>query len=89
MDMLNTDVTLQAIAMNVADRIEDQVRFSKLEGHAAKYFEKVKKSLKASKTKSYRHAHNVAVVAEKSVADRDADFSRWEAWPKIPCYKLV
>ena len=82
MDMLNTDVTLQAIAMHIADRIEDQVRFSKLEGHAAKYFEKVKQSLKASKTKSYRHAHNVAVVAEKSVADRDADFSRWEAWPK-------
>ncbi|ADW95214.1 DNA-directed RNA polymerase [Escherichia phage UAB_Phi78] len=82
MDMLNTDVTLQAIAMSVAERIEDQVRFSKLEGHAAKYFEKVKKSLKASRTKSYRHAHNVAVVAEKSVAEKDADFDRWEAWPK-------
>lgn len=82
MDMLNTDVTLQAISMSIAERIEDQVRFSKLEGHAAKYFEKVKKSLKASRTKSYRHAHNVAVVAEKSVAAKDADFDRWEAWPK-------
>lgn len=82
MDMLNTDVTLQAISMSIAERIEDQVRFSKLEGHAAKYFEKVKKSLKASRTKSYRHAHNVAVVAEKSVAAKAADFDRWEAWPK-------
>lgn len=82
MDMLNTDVTLQAISMSIAERIEDQVRFSKLEGHAAKYFEKVKKSLKASRTRSYRHAHNVAVVAEKSVAAKDADFDRWEAWPK-------
>lgn len=82
MDMLNTDVTLQAISMSIAERIEDQVRFSKLEGHAAKYFERVKKSLKASRTKSYRHAHNVAVVAEKSVAAKDADFDRWEAWPK-------
>lgn len=82
MDMLNTDVTLQAISMSIAERIEDQVRFSKLEGHAAKYFEKVKKSLKASRTKSYRHAHNVAVVAERSVAAKDADFDRWEAWPK-------
>lgn len=82
MDMLNTDVTLQAFSMSIAERIEDQVRFSKLEGHAAKYFEKVKKSLKASRTKSYRHAHNVAVVAEKSVAAKDADFDRWEAWPK-------
>lgn len=82
MDMLNTDVTLQAISMSIAERIEDQVRFSKLEGHAAKYFEKVKKSLKASRTKSYRHAHNVAVVAEKSVAAKDADFDRWKAWPK-------
>lgn len=82
MDMLNTDVTLQAISMSIAERIEDQVRFSKLEGYAAKYFEKVKKSLKASRTKSYRHAHNVAVVAEKSVAAKDSDFDRWEAWPK-------
>lgn len=82
MDMLNTDVTLQAISMSIAERIEDQVRFSKLEGHAAKYFEKVKKSLKASRTKSYRHAHNVAVVAEKSIAAKDAAFDRWEAWPK-------
>lgn len=82
MDMLNTDVTLQAISMAVADRIEDQVRFSKLEGHAAKYFEKVKASLKASRTKSYRHAHNVCVVAEKSVAAKDGEFDRWEAWPK-------
>lgn len=32
MDMLSMDVTYQAIAMTVAERIEDQVRFSKLEG---------------------------------------------------------
>lgn len=82
MDMLNTDVTYQAMAMTVAERIEDQVRFSKLEGKAAKYFEKVKESLKRSRTKTYRHAHNVCVVAEKSVASRESDFDRWEPWPK-------
>lgn len=82
MDMLNTDVTLQAIAMNIAERIEDQVRFSKLEGTAQKYFEKVKASLKASKSKQYRHGHRVMVAAEKSITERDADAERWEAWPK-------
>lgn len=82
MDMLNNDVTLQAIAMMIAERIEDQVRFSKLEGQAAKYFEKVKASLKASKSKQYRHGHRVMVAAEKSICDKDAELERWEAWPK-------
>ena len=82
MDMLNTDVTLQAVAMTIAERVEDQVRFSKLEGQAAKYFEKVKASLKASKSKQYRHGHRVMVAAEKSITEKDADAERWEAWPK-------
>lgn len=83
MDMLNSDVTLQAIAMNIGERIEDQVRFSKLEGQAAKYFEKVKASLKASRTKQYRHGHRVMVAAEKSLSERaESDVERWEAWPK-------
>lgn len=83
MDMMNSEVTLQAVAMNIAERIEDQVRFSKLEGQAAKYFEKVKQSLVASRTKKYRHGHRVMVAAEKSLSEREgADVKRWEAWPK-------
>lgn len=83
MDMLNSDVTLQAVAMNIGERIEDQVRFSKLEGQAAKYFEKVKASLKASRTKQYRHGHRVMVAAEKSLNERAySDVERWESWPK-------
>ena len=88
MDVLNTDVTLQAVAMTIAERIEDQVRFSKLDAHANKYFEKVKASLKASKSKQYRHGHRVMVAAEKSVSEKDADFDRWEAWPKETCLQI-
>ncbi|MGL5515066.1 MAG: DNA-directed RNA polymerase [Sporomusa sp.] len=88
MDMLNTDVTLQAIAMTIAERIEDQVRFSKLEGTAAKYFEKVKASLKASKSKQYRHGHRVMVAAEKSICEKDSEAERWEAWPKEVCLQI-
>lgn len=88
MDMLNTDVTIQAIAMTIAERIEDQVRFSKLEGTAAKYFEKVKASLKASKSKQYRHGHRVMVAAEKSICDKDSEAERWEAWPKEVCLQI-
>lgn len=88
MDMLNTDVTLQAVAMTIAERIEDQVRFSKLEGVAAKYFEKVKASLQASRSKQYRHGHRVMVSAEKSLTERGEDVERWEAWPKEVCLQI-
>lgn len=86
MDMLHTTVTLQHIAMTIADRIEDQVRFTKLEGQAAKYLEKVKASLKAARSKKYEHGHNAMVSAEKTLASKapingDDKIERWEAWP--------
>ncbi|WQZ01149.1 DNA directed RNA polymerase [Proteus phage Premi] len=82
MDMIQTDVTLQSIAMSIADRIEDQVRFSNLEGKAKKYFEKVKASLKASRSKQYAHGHKVMVVAEKNLAEKSEDIDRWIPWGK-------
>lgn len=87
MDMLATDVTLQAIAMTVAERIEDQVRFTKLEGKAEKYLAKVKASLQAARSKKYHHMHNAMVAAEKTLTEKPAYESeepveRWIAWPK-------
>lgn len=88
MDMISMDVTLQAIAMTIAERVEDQVRFSILEGKAAKYLEKVKNSLKASRTKTYRHAHRVMVASEKSISEKDSDVERWIDWPKQDCLQI-
>ena len=86
LDTLNADISYQAIAMMVAERIEDQVRFTKLEGMAQKYFEKVKESLKASRSKQYRHGHRALVAAEKSIVtnaeSRGEDVERWVGWPK-------
>lgn len=87
-DMASMDVTFQAIAMTVAERIEDQIRFSKLEGQAAKYLAKVKDSLKASKTKQYRHGHRVMVAAEKSVSEKDDNVERWVDFPKADCLQI-
>lgn len=83
MDLIHTDVTLQGVALKVADRIEDQVRFSKLEGQAAKYFAKVKEGLKKARSKQYTHGHKVMVVAEKSLSEKDGDVERWLAWDKV------
>ena len=82
MDMLVMDVTYTAIAITIGERIEDQIRFSKLDEHASKYMEKVKKSLLQSKTKSYRHSKRVMVASEKSLAEKDADLTRWIDFPK-------
>lgn len=87
MDMLHADVTLQAIAMMIAERIEDQVRFTKLEGKAEKYLGKVKESLKAARSKQYLHSHRAMVAAEKSLSEKtpqgdSEQVERWEAWPK-------
>jgi DNA-directed RNA polymerase len=89
-DTLNADLTLQAVALLISERIEDQVRFSKLEGHAAKYFAKVQQNLKTARSKQYRHGHRVMVAAEKSVSENDENnktlpeedkLGRWEPWP--------
>lgn len=93
MDMLAADVTLQAIAMTIAERIEDQVRFTKLEGKAEKYLAKVKESLKSARSKSYHHQHNAMVAAEKTLAEKprlpDSEkIERWEAWPKEVCLQI-
>lgn len=93
MDMITTDVTLQAVAMTVAERIEDQVRFTKLEGKAEKYLAKVKESLQAARSKKYHHMHNAMVAAEKTLAEKPAyeseePIERWIAWPKEVCLQI-
>lgn len=88
MDMIHSDVSYQAIAITIGERIEDQVRFTKLDQNAEKYMAKVKKNIEQSRSKLYKHKHRVMVAAEKSLADRaksegNADgVTRWESWTK-------
>lgn len=87
MDMLHSDVSYQAIAITIGERIEDQVRFTKLDAQAEKYMGKVKKNLERSRSKLYKHKHRVMVAAEKTLAenskpDDEDKVTRWEAWTK-------
>lgn len=76
--------TLTDVAIRIGERIEDQIRFTKLEGMASKYFAKVQDSLKKSSTTSYKHKHRVMVSAEKSIVSRDETntLERWQSFPK-------
>lgn len=84
-DMVGMDVSLTSITSAIGERIEDQVRFSKLEGQAHKYLEKVKAQLKKNSTASYRHKHRVMVSAELALSkpkrEGQEPVERWQPWP--------
>lgn len=86
LDMLASGVSYTAIAMTIAARVEDQARFTKLEGAAEKYISKVLDNLKRNSSKNYEHKHNVMVAAEKALSEpragKEAAISRWIAWPQ-------
>lgn len=75
--------TLSTVTDKIAQRIEDQVRFSHMETHAAKYTKKLRDQLKKARSRSYRHQKNVMVAGERKLAEPNDDFEpieRWEAW---------
>lgn len=86
LDMLASGVSYTAIAMTIAARIEDQARFTKLEGAAEKYIAKVLDNLKRNNSKKYQHGHNVMVAAEQALSQpkpgKEAAVTRWIAWPQ-------
>lgn len=84
LDYVASDYQLPMIAMKIGERIEDQIRFTKLEGMAEKYFKKVQDSLKKNSTASYQHKHRSLVAAEKRIVanDKEGDAERWRAFPK-------
>lgn len=86
-------VSAQNVAEKIGRRIEDQVRFTKLEDSAPKYLEAIKDGLKRSKSQNYDHAHKVLVHAEKKLNEDDGsgylnDVERWVDWPKVDCVQL-
>lgn len=83
----------QAIAEKIGRKIEDQVRFTRLEDSAPKYVEAIKEGLKKNKSQSYNHAHKVMVATEKKLAGSNNpqyvnDVSRWVEWPKTDTVQL-
>lgn len=60
-------LSLQMVAERIGKRIEDQVRFTKLESTAPKYVKAIKEGLKQAKSQKYEHGHNVMIHGETSL----------------------
>ncbi|QHB42723.1 DNA-directed RNA polymerase [Vibrio phage VP-HS15] len=63
----NHEITAQNLANNIGRRIEDEVRFTKLNNAAPKYIQAIKESLKKRNSNSYKFDHDVMVHAEKEL----------------------
>lgn len=86
-----TGISAQMVAERIGRRIEDQVRFTKLEEAAPKYVQAIKEGLKRAKSQKYEHKHNVLVHAEKTIVERgrtEAEIERWLDWPKVDVVQL-
>jgi len=84
---LSTKPSLQMLAIQLGQRVEDQARFTKVEEVAPGYIAKVKETLKRVRSKSYRHQREVMAAAErKLVEDKTGpyavDIDRWANWAK-------
>lgn len=80
----------------IGKKVEDQLRFDKLEMSAPKYIAKIKESLAKRNSIDYDHQHKVLVSSEKKLADRNAEkvamgeeseitMHRWVSWAEEDC----
>lgn len=78
------DINLDTILDNVGYKIEDQVRFAKMEDHAPGYVAKVKERLNQARSKSYKHQHDTMVAGEtalKNPKDEEHEaLAKWTPW---------
>lgn len=77
------------LVTTIGRRIEDQVRFTKLEEAAPKYVNKVKESLAKRNSIQYQHQHKVLVATEKKLAEDEGraqvELERWVDWAEEDC----
>lgn len=77
------------LVTTIGRRIEDQVRFSKIEAAAPKYVAKVKDGLAKRNSTKYEHGHNVLVATEKKLAENPeravVPVERWVDWSEEDC----
>lgn len=76
---IHESTSLQVLSVDIASKIEDQVRFSELKKtpKTRAYIAKIKKSLDQAASRQYKHKRNVWINAEKKVGK-----DRWYAWTK-------
>ncbi|AWD90592.1 DNA-dependent RNA polymerase [Pseudomonas phage Njord] len=67
--LTNPNQTAQNLSEQIGKRIEDEVRFMKLDNAAPKFIKAIKESLKRSSSQKYSHGHDVMVHAEKLLAE--------------------
>lgn len=93
--LMNPNQTAQGIAEQIGRRIEDEVRFTKLENAAPKYIKAIKESLKRQASQKYSHGHDVLVHAEKLLSEDQArkdkfgvDLERFTGWSDNDIFNL-
>ena len=76
---IHDSTSVQVLSVDIASKIEDQVRFSELKKtpKARAYIAKIKKTLNQAASRQYKHKKNVWVNAEKKVGS-----DRWMSWTK-------
>lgn len=85
--MQKHDACITSIAERIGRKIEDQVRFSKLEKDAPAYIESIKESLNKAKSKSYGHKRRVLSSAGDKLA-KQGQTVKWHKWIKVDCIQL-
>uniref|UniRef100_A0AAU6W0C2 DNA-directed RNA polymerase n=1 Tax=Pseudomonas phage Ulina01 TaxID=3138549 RepID=A0AAU6W0C2_9CAUD len=88
-------MTAQNLAERIGRRIEDEVRFTKLETAAPKYIKAIKESLKRKASQKYSHGHDVLVHAEKLLSEDQSrkdkfgvEMTRFEGWAENDIFNL-
>lgn len=81
LDQSVMEVNLDHIVDLIGQKIEDQVRFSKMEEHSAGYVAKVKERLAKARSKNYRHQRNAMLAGEeKLVVPQSKSFEPMTSW---------
>lgn len=87
---LHDATSLQTISEDIASKIEDQVRFSKLsedgDKRTQRFLEKVNETLRKSHSASYRHKRAVYSHAERKLG---SDWQEWDRTSKVDLGSLL
>lgn len=93
--LMNPNQTAQGVAEQIGRRIEDEVRFTRLENAAPKYIKAIKESLKRQASQKYSHGHDVMVHAEKLLSEDQqrkdkygVDLERFTGWSDNDIFNL-
>ncbi len=89
-DTLPHSHTVQGVAVQIGRKIEDQIRFTKVEDAAPRFVQAIKETLKRAKSKSYDHQQKVMANAERRLATQTTgpyavDVQAWVPWNKKDC----